>query len=279
MKKNNHYSSIFMHVGRVLILLLLCFNLRAQEESQGMEPENSKAKLVKNTFESNWILDNQSVMVPIKGTFEMDIQHRFGVFNNGYEDFYGVFAPSNIRLGFSYTFIDKLQLGFGLTKERLQWDFNAKYALIRQATSGGWPFSLTYFGNIVVDTRAKENFVTGTDRLSYFHQLILARKITDRISIQVAPSLSHFNNVEGYKDAEGNIQKKLENDHFAIAFGGRFKVTESMSILVNYDQPLTTHPLNNPHPNINFGVEFVTSAHAFEVLPIKLAVLKTSCCN
>ena len=254
-----------MHASHVLMLALLCFSLSAQEETQGMEPGSQKAKLVKNTFESIWILDNQSVMVPIKGTFEMDIQHRFGVVNKGYEDFYGVFAPSNIRLGFSYTFIDKLQLGFGLTKERLQWDFNAKYALIRQATSGGWPFSLTYFGNIVVDTRAKENFVTGTDRLSYFHQLILARKITDRISIQVAPSLSHFNNVEGYKDAEGNIQKKLENDHFAIAFGGRFKVTESMSILVNYDQPLTTHPLNNPHPNINFGVEFVTSAHAFEV--------------
>lgn len=146
-------------------------------------------------------------MVPIKGTLEMDIQHRFGVVNNGYDDFYGVFAPSNIRLGFSYTFIENLQLGFGLTKERLQWDFNAKYALFRQAESGGWPFSLTYFGNFVVDTRGKENFVTGTDRLSYFNQLIFARKLTDRISIQVAPSLSHFNNVEGYKDAEGNIQK------------------------------------------------------------------------
>ena len=106
-----------MHASHVLMLALLCFSLSAQEETQGMEPGSQKAKLVKNTFESNWILDNQSVMVPIKGTFEMDIQHRFGVVNKGYEDFYGVFAPSNIRLGFSYTFIDKLQLGFGLTKE------------------------------------------------------------------------------------------------------------------------------------------------------------------
>lgn len=28
--------------------------------------------------------------------------HRFGSVKNGYKDFFGLFAPSNIRLGFSY---------------------------------------------------------------------------------------------------------------------------------------------------------------------------------
>ncbi|MBK6353196.1 MAG: hypothetical protein IPF46_07275 [Saprospiraceae bacterium] len=83
MKNYQYYSSKIMQTSRVLMLVLLCFSLKAQEETQGMEPGSQKAKLVKNTFESNWILDNQSVMVPIKGTLEMDIQHRFGVVNNG----------------------------------------------------------------------------------------------------------------------------------------------------------------------------------------------------
>ena len=56
----------------------------------------SKTKPVKNTFQSIWIIDNQTVLVPVKKTFEMDIQHRFGVVENGYEDFWGFFAPSNI---------------------------------------------------------------------------------------------------------------------------------------------------------------------------------------
>jgi hypothetical protein len=34
---------------------------------------------------------------------------------------------------------------------------------------------------------------------------------------------------------------------------------------MNYDQPLTTHPIGNPHPNISFGLEMNTSGHAFEV--------------
>jgi hypothetical protein len=251
-----------LRVASFCLLTMLGINVIAQDSVQ---PVNAKSKPVKNTFESNWIIDNQSVIVPIKGTFEMDILHRFGVVTNGYKDFYGLFAPANIRLGFSYVVRNNLQLGFGFTKERLQWDFNAKYAIVKQSKSKGWPISITYFGNIVVDTRDKENFVEGTDRLSYFNQIIIARKITDKFSAQVSPSLSHFNNVEGYIDEEGKIQQKMKNDHFAIAFMGRYKLTEQMAFLVNYDQPLTEHPTNNPHPNISFGLEVVTSSHAFQV--------------
>ena len=32
-----------------------------------------------------------------------------------------------------------------------------------------------------------------------------------------------------------------------------------------YDQPLTQHTTNNPHPNICLGIETTTSAHAFQV--------------
>ena len=87
-------------------------------------------KPVKNMFESIWIIDNQTVMVPFKNTLEFDIQHRFGLVENGYEDFWGLYAPSNIRLGFSYVPINNLMVGFGLTKQNLTWDFNAKYALL-----------------------------------------------------------------------------------------------------------------------------------------------------
>ena len=262
----NYIKLIHLHNWsvQVMIVLLACIQLNAQEETT--DPlETTMHKVVKNTFESNFILDNQTVMVPIKGTLEMDIQHRFGVVNNGYKDLYGIMAPSNIRIGFSYVLLNNLQLGFGVTKERIQWDINAKYAILKQTSGGGWPFSLTYFGNIVFDTRAKENFVTNTDRISYFNQLIFARKMTDRISLQVAPSLSHFNNVPAYKDAEGQIHPKLVNDHIAVAFLGRYKLGESTNVIAGYDQPLTTHPLNNPHPNLSLGFEFVTSGHAFQI--------------
>ena len=273
MKKLNKYLFAAREFALICLLTILGFTVTAQDTKDSIQVATdakepapvAKKKPVKNTFESNWIQDNQSVMVPIKGTFEMDIQHRFGTVNKGGKDFFGLYAPSNIRIGLSYVVINKLQFGFGFTKDRLQWDINGKYAIVKQVKSGGWPVSISWFSNFVIDARPKENFVTYGDRLSFFNQLLIARKLTDKFSAQVAPSHSHYNNVEGYFDENGKIHPKMKNDHFAIAFMGRYKMTPKTNLMLNYDQPITQHPMDNPHPNISFGLEMVTSAHAFQV--------------
>ncbi|MGZ8550351.1 MAG: DUF5777 family beta-barrel protein, partial [Chitinophagaceae bacterium] len=253
----------YKYILLFLSLSFLAVGLFAQDQPEAQAIK--KAKPVKNTFGSAWLMDNQTVMVPIKGTLEFDIQHRFGTVDNGKKDLWGIFAPSNIRLGLAYAPIDKLFLGAGLTKERMQVDLNAKYALLQQTTDNKLPVSVTYFGNVVLDARDKSNFRNSVDRFSYFNQLIIARKITEKFSVQVAPNFSWFNNVEAYVDKDGEIQKKMENSHFAISVLGRFKVTEKSAIIAGYDQPLTQHTTNNPHPNICFGFETTTSSHAFQV--------------
>ena len=55
-------------------------------------------------------------MVPVKGTFEADIQHRFGSVQNGYQDLWGIYGIANIRFGFLYTPIDNLEIGFGISQ-------------------------------------------------------------------------------------------------------------------------------------------------------------------
>ena len=68
----------------------------AQEEAQ------TERKPARPAFESQVLIDNQTVVIPTKNTFEWDIQHRFGVIENGYDDLFGFYAASNIRLGFTY---------------------------------------------------------------------------------------------------------------------------------------------------------------------------------
>ena len=157
-----------------------------------------------------------------------------------------------------------LFIGAGLTKERTQIDLNAKYALFQQ-TPGKIPVSITYFGNMVIDARDKSNFRYSVHRFSYFNQLIIARKITDKFSAQVAPNFSWYNNVEAYVNSKGEIEKKMNNYHFAFSVAGRYKVSKSMALIAGYDQPLTQHLTNNPDPNISFGLEITTSSHAFQV--------------
>lgn len=254
------------------VYLTVCFLLLneailAQDSTRVTEEEEVaapvKVKPVKNTFESIWIIDNQTVMVPIKGTFEMDIMHRFGTVKNGYKDFWGFFAPSNIRLGFEYVPVNNLMVGVSITKANMTWEGYGKYAIIKQ-TKNKYPVSVTYYGNVAVDTRSKDNFAHFSDRLMYFNQLIIARKVTDKFSVQLAPNHTHVNIVDGYFYEPGKYRGTMNHEHFAIAVSGRYKLKEAMAVLVNYDQPITKHRSNNPAPNISFGLELTTSSHAFQ---------------
>lgn len=266
--KHNNIEKCLIHPVYVVTVLLLLFNAQTFAQDTTEIPEAitlqvKKAKPAKNTFENIWIIDNQTVMVPIKGTFQMDIMHRFGTVKNGYKDFWGFFAPSNIRLGFNYVLINKLMVGISITKANMTWEGYAKYAIIKQ-TKNKYPVSVTYFGDISVDTRGKDNFVNFSDRLMFFNQLIIARKVTDKLSIQVAPSHTHVNVVDGYFYEPGKYRGIMNNEHFAVAVSARYKLKEAMGIIVNYDQPITKHRANNPAPNISFGLELTTSAHGFQ---------------
>lgn len=167
------------------------------------------------------------------------------------------------------------------------WDASAKYSLVKQ-TKGQYPVSVTYYGSVAFDTRKDgENtafsalfskskitngegiFTYSTDRFLFFNQLIIARKITDKFSLQVAPSVSHQNSVNGfYKQVDSAtriVAGEMKNDHIAVSVGARYKLTNVTSVIVNYDQPITKHTTNNPNPNISFGFEFSTGSHAFQV--------------
>lgn len=248
--------------GACMLLLITAIPAYGQNTAS---PAREKSKPVKNIFGSVWLIDNQTVVAPIKGTLEFDIQHRFGTIDNGGKDLFGLFAPSNIRLGLNYAPVKKLFVGAGVTKEKMIVDINAKYALLQQTTDNRIPLSVSYYGVAGIDTRDGSNFRYGVHRLSYFNQLLIARKITEKFSAQVAPSFSWYNNVEAYVDGKGQIQKKMKNSHIAISVIGRYKITRASAIIAGYDQPLTQHTTNNPHPNICFGFETNTSSHTFQV--------------
>ena len=268
----NKGTTLKVFTSFLVICLLVLSSSGFAQDSTAVEETAApvKPKPVKNTFEGIWILNNQSVFVPQKNSLEVDIQHRFGTVNKGYEDFWGFFAPSNIRLGVNYTPINKLNLGVGITKSNMLLDGNLKYALITQ-TPGKYPVSVSYFGDMAYDTRKDPDggiFKYNSQRFSFFHQLLIARKIDDRLSVQGGISVSHQNSVDGYytkNDSTGKvIFKDMHFDHFSFSFSGRFKLTDVTSIMFDYDQPITKHATNNANPNLSLGFEFYTGGHSFQ---------------
>ncbi len=241
-----------------IITSLLCITiLYAQEQVNDTVPDKPE----RPAFESSYIIDNPTDILFTKKTFEITMNHRFGTFSGSSNDLIGLWAPANIRLAVAFAPHDRLTVGFGTTKfDRLQ-DFNWKVGLLRQTRSGRIPVNISYFGNFVIDARKKENFALDQHRYSFFNQIIISRRFTPALSMQLAPSVSHFNVVDA----------NMENDRWAIAFGGRVKVSPQSSIIWDYSQPITKFEidpdLNNytNDPGISLGIEIRTSSHAFQI--------------
>ena len=228
----------------------------SQETIKDTVPE----KPARPAFESSYIINNPSNELFGRKTLEIQIKHRFGLVSGGENDLIGIWAPSNIRLGFSYAVGDRWTLGFGTTKfDRLQ-DFSLKIALFRQTRSNKVPLSASYFGNFTIDARKKNDLKFDQDRFSFFHQLIFSKRFSPAFSLMLAPSISHYNVVES----------DMNNDLFALAFGGRCKISPQSSILLEYNHPFTTAVEGvtsdyDPKPGFGIGFEFATSGHAFQV--------------
>ncbi|MDO9261692.1 MAG: DUF5777 family beta-barrel protein [Flavobacteriaceae bacterium] len=236
------------------VLVVLPVFAFAQEE-EVTTTEKQKDKPERAAYESALIIDNNTNVTFVKGTLEVVMQHRFGLVNGGTNDLLGLWAPTNIRLALMYSFTDNITLGAGTTKDGRMQDFNAKVALLRQTRSGNVPFNITYFGNMGVDARTKDNFRNVQDRYSFFNQLIISKRVNSNLSLQVAPSVTHYN----------LVKPGQENDMIAISAGGRYKISPQTAILVDYTHPITELEVEKPKPGLSLGMEFATSAHAFQI--------------
>jgi hypothetical protein len=141
-------------------------------------------------------------------------------------------------------------------------DINWKYKILTQTKSGSMPIAMTYYGNVQINSTPSANF--GADysfskRLSYFNQIIISRKFSKKLTMQVTFNYAHFNQI----DTTIAGMSELTHDNFGFGVAGRYKVGKNAAVLVEYDQALTTPELIKP--NLSLGIELGTSAHVFHI--------------
>jgi hypothetical protein len=253
------------HLMKICSLLLAVFlplaSIAQETETAATAPAR---EFVKGTFENPVLINNQTNEVNGHKSLEFMIQHRFGVIKNA-DDLFGIYAPANIRLGLSYGITKRITLGLGVTKHKMLYDLNGKAALLRQTKGSGVPVSLTYYGCVARSAQAEDNFLNqenefkAVNKLSYFHELIVARKFNSKISLQVAGTYSYFNIIDS---AYG------QHDFYGVSFAGRYKFSPQSSVLVDYDLLLNVSGIDEatrPKPNLSLGYEVSTGSHQFQV--------------
>ena len=259
----------------LLIGLMACFFTSTAFSQEKIEEKLDKPdKPVRKTFISTQLIDNQTTLNPSKGAMELMIQHRFGIVGNGISDLYGIYSSSNIRMAFQYGITDDLAVGFGTEKDGKLQDFFAKYSVLKQTKSDRMPVSVSVYANASIDGRDKEFFgdtYRFSNRVSYFTQVIVARKISKRISWQVAPGFAHINAVDKV-DSQNKIdtnEKEFQHDKLTLMTGGKIQLTKKMAFMAEYHHAFAvtdTHFWQEDiEPGIAFGLEIGTSTHAFQI--------------
>lgn len=252
--------------------VFLCLNLSySQDDILDSMLDNND--YVSNAFNYGLLINNQTTENTPKGGFEFRIQHRFGELdfkdfgNSVVQEFLGFDGSANIRFGFSFALSDRLQLGIGRTKIDKVYDFEAKYKLFRQKTTGT-PVSISLYFNTAIssldfpEVSPNEFFVDGvtpfeyefSHRVAYNTQIIFSKKFSEKFSAIVSPIIIYKN------------LAPLDNDNllFGAAFGGRYKTGVTSSIVFEYTTKFNNR-INNFKDPIALGYEIGTAGHAFQI--------------
>ncbi len=253
----------------IAVLLLFAFGAQSYAQDSVAGPDR---RPVKEVFNSSLLIDQRTNIGPYKGGLELIIHHRFGTMNNGFTDLAGIYASSNIRLGFNYGITERLSVGVGTERYNKMSDIYGKYLILQQRRTG-MPVSLSFLTQIGIDGRDTSAFAKSykfEDRFSFFNELIVSRKFNSKFSLQAAGSFIHFNAVPS--------DSTKWNDYLGVSVGGRYKIHNEMSIIATYDQGFAmtaTIPsdagtarkdkLVAPKPSFGLGLEIGSPTHCFMV--------------
>lgn len=233
-----------------------------EEVKQETSPETVTA-----TFKAIKLINANTIETTKKKTLEFSITHRFGNMKIGepigYHTYWGMDNATNIRFSFDYGLTDRISIGIGRSKTREHYDANIKYRFLEQKT-GGMPISAAYYVNTAITAVAKIQEDELINRLSYVHQLIIASKLSNAISLEILPTLVYRNFVDKriFHPENGSVDK---NDLFVLGFAGRFKITKRTAFVVDYFLPFSEFrdSENNYYDALGVGIEIETGGHVF----------------
>lgn len=239
------------------------FFAQTPDDLLNMVAETPKKEYTTATFKTTRLINFHTVEVLSRRSLDFRISHRFGDFNTGAYNAWGIDGGANIRLALEYCHGSRLMFGVGRTSGKKIADGFLKYRLLKQTTKGGgMPVSVTLFTgvyhtflqNVIID--GKNKYQTVPDRLSYCHQIMVGRKFSSRFSFQLTAAMVHFNLVDKITD---------KNDCFVVGGVTRFKFAKRQAITVEYGYRLNKYSNDKLYDSFGIGYDLETGGHVFQI--------------
>ncbi len=250
----------------VLTLTILSSTISlAQDDEWDLEDVESSVVL----FNDTRVINGHSSKTLEKGMWDLRITHRFGdvAVPNAGRTLFGLDNSTDIRIAIEYGITDKLMAGIGRSKGfapySQYWDGLVKYAIVNQSEKS--PVSVSFVSSVfatsmqaATDSTAITSFSKVAHRFSYYSQIILAKNLFDKLTLQIAPGMLYRNFV-AHDD---------QNLNFSLGSSLRYNFYKKLSFLVeHYALFRTNNTINNvEYVNpLGIGLEIKTFSHVFQI--------------
>jgi hypothetical protein len=246
---------------KIISFIVLCIIFQQYVKSQDLmgllEDDKPPREYTAATFKTTRLVIGQSIENVAKGNMNFVISHHFGSINEGSYTFWGL-DQSTIRLGLEYSLTDWFEMGLGRSTYQKTVDGYLKFKILRQEKTK-MPLSISYFGGTAMNTLKweypdRDNYLSS--RMSYVNQLLIARKFSNRLSLQLMPTHVHKNLVKRAVD---------QNDIFAMGAGGRFKITQRVSMNAEYYLLMPGQTADDYNNSLSIGMDIETGGHVFQL--------------
>ena len=259
MKRLNRYLFVFC------ILPLVSFTEGFGQDLDSLLESHMalKTEYTSASFKATRILNGHSIKGLDEGELDFRISHRFGRINSGAYQFFGL-DQAHIHLSLEYGIKDWIMVGLGRGTFEKTVDAFTKIKLLRQSSGKkSRPLSISSMTGIYINGLKWDNPDLGygfSQRLDFVQQILLARKFSPGLSMQITPSYLHQNLVESEADPK-NI--------FSLGAGARIKLSKRISFNAEYfylfkpDNETLSTPIYHP---LSLGFDIETGGHVFQIV-------------
>lgn len=242
----------------LLILLFLPFTFFAQDDLlDEIDTDDNTNNYASASFKGLKIINFESTKLVSKKELTFVVSHRFGSLENGLDNFFGL-DDAVTRLNFVYGLTDAINVSVSRSSFQKIYEGAIKYRLTRQKDNG-FPFTMVGYNSVYINTGLEKANLPKLEfkhRLGYTTQLLIARKINKKLTLELAPTFFHDNFV---------VVDEQNNSQFALGMGGRYKLGKRWSFNADYGWHLnraSNSPFKNP---LSIGFDLETGGHVFQM--------------
>jgi len=257
--RNKLFTSSFI----IVMIVLYSIPAKSQDLDALLDKETApQTTYATATFKSTRIVNGHSVERMKKNQLEFRVSHRFGEFNTGSYNFWGL-DQGTIHLALEYGLTDWLEVGIGRSTYEKTFDGFGKVSILRQSNGvKNMPIHLSYLSSMEVislnnNPAMQQNF---TSRMSFVQQILIARKFNESFSVQLTPTFIHRNLVPSELD---------KNDLFACGIGGRYKLSKRIALNFEYYYVYRANASSLPvtyYNPLSVGIDIETGGHVFQIM-------------